>query len=266
MSDTVLVSRDGAIATITLNRPEALNAMSGELLNALLAACEQVANDNDVRAVVLTGAGRAFCAGGDIRGMTNRDPNAPVSGGLVDRVDTLRAQEESTRLLHEMPKPTIAAINGAAAGAGFSIAMACDFRIASDTAKFTTAFAKIGFSGDFGGTWLMQRLIGPAKARELYLLSDVIDAKRAMELGLLSSVVASDALMGEAMALAGRLAAGPTLAYGRIKDNFAYGATHSLADTLTREAENMTASGRTQDHRDAARAFLEKREPTFQGR
>lgn len=185
---------------------------------------------------------------------------------MLSGVEALRQQEEISRLLFEMPKPTVAAINGVAAGAGLSVALAADLRVASDQARFTTAFAKVGFSGDFGGTWLLQRLVGPMKAKELYFMSDVFDAQRALELGLVTKVVPHEALMEETMALARRLAAGPTLAYGRIKDNFVYGATNSFADTLTHEAENMIASGRTQDHLNAARAFVEKREPTFEGR
>jgi 2-(1,2-epoxy-1,2-dihydrophenyl)acetyl-CoA isomerase len=165
-----------------------------------------------------------------------------------------------------MPKPTIAAVNGVAAGAGLSVALAADLRIASDQARFTTAFAKVGFSGDFGGTWLLQRLVGPMRARELYFLSDILDANRALELGIVSRVVPHDQFWAETMALARRLASGPTLAYGRMKDNFVYGETNTFADTLTREAENMIASGQTEDHRNAARAFVEKREPVFRGR
>ena len=267
MSDTVTLTRDGAVAVLTLNRPESMNAMDAELLNTLVERGEAVANDPDVRCVVVTGNGRAFCAGGDIRGMAARPgSSAPSEGGLVSRSDVLRRQEEISRLLHEMPKPTIAAVNGAAAGAGLSVALACDLRIASEAARFTTAFAKVGFSGDFGGTWTMQRLVGPAKARELYFLSDVLSAQQAFDLGLVTRVVPADALMSETMALAAKLAAGPTAAFGRIKQNFAFGATNTLADTLTLEAENMVASGRTDDHRNAAIAFLEKREPEFKGR
>ncbi|HMO55327.1 MAG TPA: enoyl-CoA hydratase-related protein, partial [Tepidiformaceae bacterium] len=158
------------------------------------------------------------------------------------------------------------AITGVAAGAGLSVALSADLRIASDQSRYTTAFAKVGFSGDFGGTWLLQRLVGPMKAKELYFMSDVFDANRAFELGLVSKVVPHESLMDETMALARKLAAGPTLAYGRIKDNFNYGATASFADTLTREAQNMIASGQTADHRNAARAFVEKTEPVFEGR
>ena len=165
-----------------------------------------------------------------------------------------------------MPKPTICAVNGVAAGAGLSVALAADLRVASDQARFTTAFAKVGFSGDFGGTWLLQRLVGPLKAKELYFLSDMLSAQQALDLGLVTKVVPHESLMDETMALAERLAAGPTLAYGRIKDNFTFGATNTFADTLQREAENMIASGKTEDHINAARAFVEKRQPVFEGR
>ncbi len=267
MSDVVQVTNEENVRIITLNRPESLNAMTPELLDALVEAAEAAAADPAVRCVVITGAGRAFCAGGDVKAMAaSNERQGGGGGGLVSRVDVLRRQEEVSRLLHEMPKPTIAAINGVAAGAGLSVALAADLRIASDQARFTTAFAKVGFSGDFGGTWLLQRLVGPMKARELYFLSEIIDANRALELGIVSRVVPHDAFWSETMALARRLASGPTLAYARMKDNFVYGETNTFADTLTREAENMIASGQTEDHRNAARAFVEKREPVFHGR
>ena len=268
MSDTVLLDRDGAVAIITLNRPEALNSMTGELLDTLASVGQEVAADASVRAVVITGAGRAFCAGGDVKGMASAPAagGAPRPAGLVDRVDVLRQQEEISRLLYEMPKPTIAAVNGHAVGAGLSVALAADLRVASDVAKFGTAFANVGFSGDFGGTWLLQRLVGPSKAKELYFLGNILTAEEALAAGLVSRVVPADALMTEAMALAQRLAAGPTLAFGRMKENFTYGATNTFGDTLTKEATNMTASSRTEDHKNAARAFVEKRQPVFEGR
>jgi 2-(1,2-epoxy-1,2-dihydrophenyl)acetyl-CoA isomerase len=265
MSGTVLFSSDGAVGIITLNRPESLNAMNPEMLDTMFRVAEQAANDPAIRCVVITGAGRGFSAGGDVKAMASGG-RGDGGGSVLSGVEALRQQEEISRLLFEMPKPTIAAINGVAAGAGLSVALAADLRIASDQARFTTAFAKVGFSGDFGGTWLLQRLVGPMKAKELYFMPEVFDAGRALELGLVTKVVPHDSLMDETMALARRLAAGPTLAFGRMKDNFAFGATNSFADTLTREAENMIASGKTQDHLNAARAFVEKREPEFEGR
>lgn len=269
MTDSVLYEVKSGIALVTLNRPESLNSMSGDMLDSLAANLASAAEDPEVRCVVITGAGRAFTAGGDVKGMA-APPRAEGSQSaprpLISSAGELRRQEESSRLLYEMVKPTIAAINGPAAGAGFSLALAADIRIASESARFATAFARIALSGDFGGTWLLQRLLGPARAKELYLLAEVLDSQRAFELGLVSKVVAADQLMPETMALARRLADGPTLAYGRMKDNFAYGATATFGDTLTREAENIVAGMRTEDHRSAALAFVEKREPVFRGR
>jgi 2-(1,2-epoxy-1,2-dihydrophenyl)acetyl-CoA isomerase len=265
MSETVLYSTDGAVGVITLNRPESLNAMNPEMLDTMFRVAEKAAADPAVRCLVVTGNGRGFSAGGDVKAMAAPAGGSGSGAPVLSRVDTLRQQEEVSRLLWEMPKPTIAAVNGVAAGAGLSVALAADLRVASDQARFTTAFAKVGFSGDFGGTWLLQRLVGPMKAKELYFMSEVFGAERALELGLVTKVVPHDALMDETMALARKLAAGPTLAYGRMKDNFVYGATNSFGDTLQREAENMIDSGRTKDHLNAARAFVEKREPVFEG-
>jgi len=266
MSDTVLFETRGSVGVMTLNRPESLNAMNPEMLDTMFRVAQKAADDPAVRCLVVTGNGRAFSAGGDVKAMAGGGGGAPADRPVLSGVEALRQQEEVSRLLAEMAKPTICAVNGVAAGAGMSVALAADLRIASDQARFTTAFAKVGFSGDFGGTWLLQRLVGPLKAKELYFLSDVISAQQALELGLVSKVVPHDSLMDETMALAERLAAGPTLAYGRIKDNFAFGATNSFSDTLQREAENMIASGQTQDHKNAARAFVEKTEPVFEGR
>lgn len=268
MSDTVRYEMDGAVAVLTLNRPESLNAMNPEMLNTLHGIARQAAEDPEVRCLVITGAGRGFSAGGDVKAMAEGNRSGPREARPASSSPSagLREQEELSRLLQEMPKPTIAAINGVAAGAGLSVALSTDLRIASEQARFATAFARVGFSGDFGGTWLLQRLVGPARAKELYFLAEVIDAKKGLELGLVSKVVPHESLMEETMALARHLAAGPTLAYGRMKDNFTYGATNTFGDTLTREAENMIASGQTADHRAAALAFVEKREPQFTGR
>jgi 2-(1,2-epoxy-1,2-dihydrophenyl)acetyl-CoA isomerase len=266
MTDKVLYHQDGAIATITINRPEAMNAMDAETLDTLAALGQQAADDPSVRCVVITGNGRAFSAGGDVKGMAAGNASGERQAGLVSRADVLRRQEEISRLLFEMPKPTIAAVNGVAAGAGMSVALSADLRIASDQARFLTAFARVGFSGDFGGSWLLQRLVGPSKAKELYFLSPMLSAQEALDLGMVSRVVPHESLMDEVLALARQLAAGPTLAFARMKENFAFGATNTFADTLTREAEYQVASGATEDHKNAAAAFVEKREPTFVGR
>ncbi|MFN0095459.1 MAG: enoyl-CoA hydratase/isomerase family protein [Dehalococcoidia bacterium] len=260
MSNVLEIDRDGAVAVVTMNRPDALNALSPELLDGLAATMKELAEDTSVRCVMITGAGRAFSAGGDVKGMAGR-----ATAGAA-RPGSLRDQEETSRLLYEMPKPTIAAINGHAVGAGLSIALSADIRVASDRAKLGTAFARVGFSGDFGGTWLLQRLVGPSKAKELYFLAEIMDAQQALALGLVSRVVPHDDLMSEAMTLAKRLADGPTLAYARMKENFTFGATNAFGDALTQEARNMEASRHTDDHKNAARAFVEKREPTFAGR
>ncbi len=266
MSETVLFETRGAVGVMTLNRPESLNAMNPEMLDTMFRVAQKAAEDPAIRCLVVTGNGRAFSAGGDVKAMASGGRGEGGGGSVLSGVDALRQQEEVSRLLYEMPKPTICAVNGVAAGAGLSVALAADLRIASDQARFGTAFARVGFSGDFGGTWLLQRLIGPAKAKELYFMADIFDAQKALELGLVTKVVPHDNLMDETMALAERLAAGPTLALGRMKDNFVYGATHSFSETLQREAENMIASGQTADHKNAARAFVEKREPVFEGR
>ena len=261
MSDTVRYEVAGGVAVITLNRPEALNAMSGELLDALEGRCRDAANDEAVRCVVVTGEGRAFSSGGDLKGIGSGDPLDPLKDA-----EQLRRFEEASLLLAEMPKPTISAINGVAAGAGFSVAVAADVRIAAEGARFVTAFARVGLTGDFGGTWLLSRIVGQARAKELYLLGNTIDAAEAERLGIVSRVVPAESLMDETMALAQQLAAGPTAAFARIKANFAHAATHSFADSLTYEAGNMIASSKSEDFRGAVQAFVEKREPNFVGR
>jgi 2-(1,2-epoxy-1,2-dihydrophenyl)acetyl-CoA isomerase len=260
-SDVVLTEVTDHLATVTLNRPEKLNAMNLELLDVLAEVLQRLAVDAKVRCVVLTGAGRGFCAGGDISAM--------ASGEVVvseDPVARLRRQEESSRLLHEMPKPTIAMINGPVAGAGLSVALACDMRIAAESARFGTAFARVGFSGDFGGTWMMQRLIGPARARELYFTAQMIDAKEAERLGLINRAVPGEKLREETMALAKKITSGPPIALARMKQNMNLALASDFATLLQAEAEGMIMTGITRDHLEAARAFLEKREPAFEGR
>jgi 2-(1,2-epoxy-1,2-dihydrophenyl)acetyl-CoA isomerase len=173
---------------------------------------------------------------------------------------------ETSRWLHEMPKPTIAMVRGAAAGAGLSLAMACDLRIAGDSARFATAFARVGYSGDFGGSYYLTQLVGSAKARELYYTADIIDAAEAHRLGLVNRVVADARLEEETMALATRLARGPRIAYRYMKRNFNAAESASLKELLDLEAWHHTRCGLTEDHREAARAFVEKREPQFRGR
>lgn len=257
------VVKDG-VAVLTMNRPDRLNALSGPMLEAMLEALPRLAESPDVGVVVLTGAGRAFCAGGDVKAMAEGRETSGTS--LEEKAHGLRARMETSRWLHEMPQPTIAMVRGAAAGAGLSLAMACDLRIAGDSARFATAFARVGYSGDFGGSYYLTQLVGSAKARELYFTADIVDAAEAHRLGLVNRVVADARLEEETMALATRLARGPRIAYRYMKRNFNAAESGSLKELLDLEAWHHTRCGMTEDHREAARAFVEKREPVFRGR
>ncbi len=255
------------VVTLTLNRPDRLNALSGEMLDGLREALLRCDGDASVGAVVLTGAGRGFCAGGDVKRMADAQSLTEGAFGDAggDEVAVLRDKMDISRLLHDLSKPTIAMVNGPAAGAGLSLALACDLRIAATSATFTTAFAKVGLSGDFGGSYFMSQLVGSAKARELYFLSPSMGAQEALALGLVNQVV-PDAELGQATAaLARRLAQGPTVAYGQMKRNFNTAESGSLADLLDSEARHQIAAGKTADHREAARSFVEKRTPVFRG-
>jgi 2-(1,2-epoxy-1,2-dihydrophenyl)acetyl-CoA isomerase len=274
MPDVLYEVKEGGVAWITLNRPDSLNAMGGHLMPLLARHLADCAVDDEVRCVVLTGAGRAFCAGGDVKAMAqggmgiaeDGKKKKSMAGFMADRVQGLRqSQRETSYALHMMPKPTIAAINGHAVGAGLSLALACDIRIASENAKMGTVFRNVGFSGDFGGSWFLPRLVGIEQARRLYFTGEVLDAHRAKSLGLVSDVVDHDDLEKETMTLAAHLASGPTLAYARMKENLNRSASVDLATLLDQEALNMILSSTTQDHQEAAKAFVEKRKPAFVG-
>jgi 2-(1,2-epoxy-1,2-dihydrophenyl)acetyl-CoA isomerase len=251
-TDDLLASVADGVLTLTLNRPAARNALSRAMLDALARLLAEAEADPAIGAIVITGAGGAFCAGGDVKGMAHRQR---------------RNQRAVAGRLHTMPKPTIAAIPGAAAGAGLSIALACDLRVMAEPAFMTTAFARVGFSGDYGGTYFLTKLVGAAKAREMYFLSDRVDAAEALRLGLASRVVPAEALAAEAQALAARLAAGPRVALAYMKENlnraFSGG---DMDDCLDLEATHHVHCGLTDDHKDAAKAFVEKRPPVFRGR
>ncbi len=270
--DTLTLEHDGAVAIVTLNRPSKLNAMDAVMMDEMPKLFRHLATDPSVRCVVMTGAGRAFCAGGDLGDMepASNGANAPLPGptavSLIDAAAALYDRMSVSKLLHEMPKPTIAMVNGHAVGAGFSMALACDIRVAGESAKFGTAFARVGFSGDFGGTYFLTKLVGPAKARELFFLADVFDADDAHRWGIVQRLVADGALRQETLALAHRLADGPALAYGYMKQNLNDALDMDFDTCLRREAERMTITGRTEDFREASKAFLEKRQPTFRGR
>jgi 2-(1,2-epoxy-1,2-dihydrophenyl)acetyl-CoA isomerase len=267
-NDLLAERRDG-ILYLTMNRPDKLNAMSDAMLGALVEELSQAGRDNEIGCVVLTGAGRGFCSGGDIGGMSQRNQAAAQAGAAPMPVEyavgRLRHSMEASRLLHEIPKPTIAAVNGAAAGAGLSLAMACDLRLAADNARFTTAFGNVGFSGDFGGTWTLTQLVGPAKARELYFMPDVIGADDALRIGLVNRVYPAASFRDEVDKVAHRIASGPRIAYAYMKANLNEAINCEFKVNLDREAFGQTLTGRTQDHREAVKAFLEKRPPKFQG-
>jgi 2-(1,2-epoxy-1,2-dihydrophenyl)acetyl-CoA isomerase len=264
MSQELLeVVKDG-VAVLTMNRPDRLNALSETMLDAMLEALPRLAADAQVGVVVLTGAGRGFCAGGDVKAMA--EGREMAGDTLEERAQGLRAKMETSRWLHEMPKPTIAMVRGAAAGAGLSLALACDLRVAGESARFGTAFARVGYSGDFGGSYYLTQLVGTAKARELYYTAELIDAARALGLGLVNRVVPDDRLEEETLALAGRIARGPRIAYRYMKRNLNAAERGTLKELLDLEAWHHTRTGQTDDHREATRAFVEKREPTFRGR
>jgi 2-(1,2-epoxy-1,2-dihydrophenyl)acetyl-CoA isomerase len=266
MTPDLLESIAGGIATLTMNRPEARNALTREMMLALSEALPRLANDPAVRLVVLTGTGPAFCSGGDVKGFAKNAAGAPVTVSFDHKVTDLRARMEVARWLHEMPKPTLAVIPGPAAGAGLSLALACDLRIAADDAKLTTAFSKIGLSGDFGGSYFLNHLVGAAKAREMYFSGQVIRADEAVRIGLVNRAVPAAQLADAARAWAAELAALPTIAIGYMKRNLNTGLRGSLSDVLDAEAIHMIRTFETSDHKGAAAAFVEKRAPSFEGR
>jgi 2-(1,2-epoxy-1,2-dihydrophenyl)acetyl-CoA isomerase len=262
MPPELLETASDRVATLTLNRPERLNALSSSILDGLLEALPRLGADADIGVVVLTGNGRGFCAGGDVKSMAEGSSQL----GVEDAVQRLRGRMEVSRLLHEIPKLTIAMVNGPAAGAGLAMALACDLRIASESARFITAFAKVGFSGDFGGSYFLSKLVGTAKARELYYTGDPLDSAQALALGIVNRIVPDSELAGATMALARRLARGPSVALALMKQNFNAAESGTLSELLDVEALNQIKTGRTEDHLEAARAFVEKRPPIFRGR
>lgn len=257
----LLETGDDGVTTLTLNRPERLNAITGDMFERLLATLERIAGDASVGAVILAGAGRAFSAGGDIGEMADRNP----AESPAEAVRTLRRRMELVRLLHEMPQPTLARVNGPAAGAGMCLALACDLRIAGPAAAFTTAFAKVGYAGDYGGSYFLPRLVGTGKARELYFTAAKVDADEALRIGLVNRVVAQAQLVTATHALAASFAAGPRLALAQMKRNLNRAEGEGLSALLDLEAEGQIRCRLTDDHREAARAFIEKRPPLFKG-
>ncbi len=262
MSDTVLLDVTDGVATITLNRPEGMNALTLEAKTALLAAVTTVAGDEAVRAVVLTGSGRAFCVGQDLR-----EHAALIEAGDPAPLSTVREHYNPVvTAIAAMPKPVVAAINGTAAGAGLGIACVCDFRIGSSGSRYTTAFAGIGLTADSGLSWTLPRLVGSGRAAALLLLAEPFTTEQALEMGLLNAVVAPEQVLPAAQELAARLAAGPTAAYACIKESLAFASDSSLVAALAKEDELQTRAGATADHAGAVGSFLSKQAPVFSGR
>lgn len=263
----LLATLDAGILTLTLNRPDARNAMSRAMNQALQQQLAAAEFDPAVKCIVLTGAGKGFCAGGDVKGMAAAGDGTVGALTIDEAIHRQRSNQRATAgKLFKMPKPTIAALPGAAAGAGLSLALACDLRIMASNAILTTAFARVGFSGDYGGSYFLTQLVGSAKARELYFLSDRVSADEALRLGLTNWVCAPEDLTARTREIALRLASGPSVAYRYMKENLNRAMAGEIDDCLDLEATHHIHCGQTEDHREATLAFVAKREPVFKGR
>lgn len=259
--DSVLHEVEGSVATITMNRPAARNALTTKTKAALLDALRDCSDADSIRAVIVTGAGEAFCAGQDLR------EHAELLDSGSDPLGTVRRHYNPIiETIAGMRKPVIAALPGVAAGAGASLAFACDFRIAAERASFMLAFARVGLGADSGASWTLPRLIGAARATEMLMLAEPVDSATALRLGLLTSVVPDDELPAAAARLAARLAAGPTLAYAAIKESVRYASSRTLTESLEKEADLQERLGGSADHMNATRAFLARQTPEFLGR
>lgn len=265
-TNDLLVEKKGRVGVLTMNRPDKLNALTREMNLAATEALRDFTHDPEVGAIVLTGAGRGFCAGGDVSAMQAGNQAGGEPPTLEEKINVQREGHQLPWMLHHHPKVVIAAVNGAAAGAGLGIALACDLRVASDTARFTTAFANVGFGGDYGITWGLTHTVGPARAKELFFLPDPIDAREAHRIGLVNRVVPAEKLMEEALGLATRIAAGPLLSFRYMKANVNQAVTAEYLAMLDRESETHLRCGESADHREGVAAFLEKRAPVFVGR
>ncbi|GAB2788181.1 2-cyclohexenylcarbonyl CoA isomerase [Streptomyces daliensis] len=262
MSDTVLYDVTDGLATVTLNRPDAMNSLNDETKVALRDTLRRAADDEGVRAVLLTGTGKAFCVGQDLK---EHIGSLQQQGGSA-----LNTVEEHynpiTLAIAGMPKPVVAGVNGVAAGAGAGFAFAADYRVVADTASFNTSFAGVALTADSGVSWTLPRLVGPGRASDLLLFPRGVKAQEALELGLANRVVPAAELAAEAAAVARQLAQGPTFAYAALKESLAYGSAHSLAETLDKEAELQLRAGASADHKIAVEAFVKKEKPHFTGR
>ncbi len=264
MSEQIILTQvENKVATLMLNRPDKLNALSRDLIGQAIEVLRQWGSDPAIGAIVLTGAGRAFCAGGDVSMMAREGD--PIQT-LEQQIDGLRQAQELSWLLYNLPKVTIAAVNGFAMGAGLGICLSCDLRIASEQAKLGTAYAKVGFGGDFGTTWTLARYVGAAKAKEMFFLADILDATEAHRLGLINRVVAHDELTAQVNEIATRIAHGPLTSYRYMKANINLAQSNDFRTVLDREAETHLRCGMTEDHKEGVRAFMEKRPPNFTGK
>lgn len=265
-SSDLLASLDDGILTLTMNRPEARNALSAGMVTALAAQLAAAEANDAVRCIVLTGAGKGFCAGGDVKGMNARQQSGEPTAIDAHIARQRREQRAISGKLFTMPKPTLAVLPGAAAGAGLGLALACDLRIMAANAILTTAFARVGFAGDYGVSYFLTRLVGAGRARQLFYLSERVGADEALQLGLANWVVPPEELAAKARAIAARLASGPVVAYRYMKENLNRAIAGELGDCLDLEATHQIHTGLTEDHKEAVRAFVEKREPVFRGR
>lgn len=266
MTTDLKVDVRNRVGILTMNRPDKLNALTVEMNVAAEEALCRFADDPEVGCVVLTGEGRGFCAGGDVSAMHAGKEIAAKGAGLETKIDALRRRHQFPWLLHHLNKPTVAVVNGPAAGAGLGLALSCDIRLASDLARMGTAYARIAYGGDYGTTWQLTRLVGPAKAKELFFLPDMLDAAECLRIGLVNRVIPHDTLWEDAMAVAERIARGPTVSYRYMKANVNAAVTADFRTLLDREAETHLRCGETEDHAEGVAAFVEKREPVFKGR
>jgi 2-(1,2-epoxy-1,2-dihydrophenyl)acetyl-CoA isomerase len=267
MADTVLYELNDGLATITINRPEAMNAMNIEAKVALREALLTAAADSAVRAVLLTATGdRAFCVGQDLKEHVGLLASDRESGTGATMTTVREHYNPILRAITDMPKPVVAGVNGVAAGAGFGFALAADYRIVADTASFNTSFAGVALTADSGVSWTLPRLIGRSRATDLLMFPRSVPAQEAYELGIANRLVPTAGLAAEAAAVARALAEGPTVAYASLKESLAYGAEHSLAETLGKEEELQSRAGQSADHTIAVQAFLAKKKPVYLGR
>lgn len=267
-TDDLLGRIEDRVAVLTFNRPDRRNALSAAMYEGFATALPQIASEPDIRVLMVTGAGGAFCAGGDVKAMNASHNVAEPTKVMTaeERVTDLRSRQRAVSLaLHDFPKPVVAALPGPAAGAGLSIALSADLRVASPSALLVTAFANVGASGDFGGSWFLNRLVGEARAKELYFRSPRLTAAEAARLGLVNEILDDDDFEAAALRWCAEIANQAPLAITRMKENLNRASRVDLGEALDAEASNMVFTMQTADHREAAAAFVEKRTPVFKG-